>query len=72
MTTIEESLDIENPIVDLSDCQPKIKKKTLTEAEKRKLRKVAMAKIEDAAMQNIHKLRKTNTAPKRGVKLMPL
>lgn len=55
---MHENLDVESPMIDLTDCQPKIREKTLTEAEKRKLRKVAMAKIEDAAMRNIEKIRK--------------
>ena len=69
---MHENLDVESPMIDLTDCQPKIKEKTLTEAEKRKLRKVAMAKIEDAAMRNIEKIRKTNLAPKKGAKLVQI
>lgn len=72
MTSIHENLDVESPMIDLTDCQPKIREKTMTEAEKRKLRKVAMAKIEEAAMRNIEKIRKTNLAPKKGAKLVQI
>lgn len=72
MTSIHENLDVESPMIDLTDCQPKLREKTLTEAEKRKLRKVAMAKIEEAAMRNIEKIRKKNLAPKKGAKLVQI
>ena len=39
MTSMHENLDVESPMIDLTDCQPKIKEKTLTEAEKTKITK---------------------------------